>query len=57
MINGFSSTCNLVHTCTLIHVLRRSGFGLLIGKFPQVLTELSAGAMIMAGGIIVLRFY
>ena len=41
--NGFSP--NLI--CALI--LWRSGLGLLIGKFGQFLTELSAHNMIMAG--------
>ena len=36
---------NLVHAL----ILRRSGLGLLIGKFRQFLTELSAHKTIMAG--------
>ena len=49
-ISGFSP--NLV--CALI--LWRSSFGLLMGKFHQILTELSASDTIM-WGIIVLHFY
>ena len=44
-INGFSP--NLV--CALILILWRSGLGLLMGKFHQYLTELSARDTIMAG--------
>ena len=33
----------------LVHALRRSGFGLLMGELRQCLIELSARDMIMAG--------
>ena len=37
------------HQIWYVHLLWRFGFGLLIGKFRQYLTELSACDMIIAG--------
>ena len=50
-VNGFSQ--NLI--CALI--LWRSGLGLLMGKFRQLVTKLSARDMIMARYFIVSHFY